>query len=137
MDKIEYEGYGLYVVIKSNCSLVVEERDGKFFLPFAYGLKGETTMKCARRIIRKTSLTPPLFLKSLPYVKREDASLLKKEARGDWPLGMKSFPIYAYLCEMEEGELSPSLPYRVIERSTWDSLPLKEREIVSLCNRQE
>ena len=98
---VKYEPYGVYVIVETEDKLIVENRNGEFILPFSYGLMKETPQKCARRIIEDMSLSPPKFIKSLPYVERMDIESVSSDIRKEWPNGIKTIPIYYFLAEID------------------------------------
>lgn len=98
---VKYEPYGVYVIVETEDKLIVENRNGEFILPFSYGLMKETPQKCARRIIEDMSLSPPKFIKSLPYVERMDIESVSSDIRKEWPNRIKTIPIYYFLAEID------------------------------------
>ena len=97
----QYEPYGVYVVVETEDKLIVKNRNGELLLPFSYGLMKETPQKCARRIIENMSLSPSKFIKSLPYVERNDIESVPLEVRKEWPIGAKTIPIYWFSAEID------------------------------------
>ncbi len=93
---IDYEPFGVYVVIESEGKIIVKDNNGKISLPFSYGENKENPQKCAKRIIGAVISTAPTFVKSLPFVERKAIESIPSDIKKAWPKGAMTIPVYAF-----------------------------------------
>ena len=93
---VNYEPFGVYVVIELDGRIVVVNENGVNHLPFSYGKRGETPQKCAKRIIETITSISPRFIKSLSFIERKAVDSISKEIKNGWPDGALTIPIYAF-----------------------------------------
>lgn len=115
---IDYEPFGVYVVIESEGKIIVEDNNGKISLPFSYGENKENPQKCAKRIIGTVTSTSPIFVKSLSFVERKAIETIPSDIKKKWPKGAMTIPVYAFSYTLSALSDNLTLSYIFINKET-------------------
>ena len=97
---VNYEPFGVYVVVEVDDRIVVVNDNKSIHLPFDYGIRGDTPQKFAKRIIGSITSEAHFFIKSLPFVKRKAIDTIPEKIKKGWPEGCFTIPIYAFSCTL-------------------------------------